>query len=106
MEMYGGVELQLRTLLTSALHGGEWLASCPGNFIPGEQTQIGGQLCPRDSLYTVAKSRMLPCQELNPNYPANSLVTTPNELPWLQCTKVEERKKRPIDYSVHSIKIQ
>jgi hypothetical protein len=34
MKTYGGVEVQLHAFLTSALDGGEWLASRPGRYIP------------------------------------------------------------------------
>jgi hypothetical protein len=34
MKTYGGVDHP--SFLTSALDGGEWLASRPGRFIPGE----------------------------------------------------------------------
>jgi hypothetical protein len=35
MKAYGGVDVQIHIFLTSALAGGEWLASCPGRFTPG-----------------------------------------------------------------------
>jgi hypothetical protein len=38
MKAYGGAGVQLRIFLTSALAGGEWSASHPGRFIPGERT--------------------------------------------------------------------
>jgi len=46
--------------LTSALDGGEWSASSPGHFIPGERTPgstqwIGGWVGPRAGLDTVTK---------------------------------------------------
>ena len=31
----GGGSIQLQTLLTLELHGGEWSAARPGRFIPG-----------------------------------------------------------------------
>jgi hypothetical protein len=34
MKSYGGVDVQIHTLLTSALAGGEWSSSRPGSFIP------------------------------------------------------------------------
>jgi len=37
MKAYWGVEVYLHALLTSALDGGEWSASCPGHFIPRER---------------------------------------------------------------------
>jgi hypothetical protein len=46
MNTYGGVEVKLQAFLTSALDGGEWLASRPGRFDPGEMVRgthwIGG----------------------------------------------------------------
>jgi len=36
MNMYGGVETWLHAFLTSAMDGGEWLASRHGHFIPGK----------------------------------------------------------------------
>jgi hypothetical protein len=37
MKMYGGVDAYTHVFLTSALAGGEWSASCPGRFTPGEE---------------------------------------------------------------------
>jgi hypothetical protein len=36
MKTYGGMEVYIHVFLTSALAGGEWLASRPGHFTPGE----------------------------------------------------------------------
>jgi hypothetical protein len=36
MKTYGRVEVQFHTVLTSAVDGGEWSASRPGRFTPGE----------------------------------------------------------------------
>jgi hypothetical protein len=38
MKAYGGVEVQTHVFLTSALVGGEWSASRPSRFTPGERT--------------------------------------------------------------------
>jgi hypothetical protein len=34
---FGGMDVQIHIFLTSALAEGEWLASCPGRFTPGEK---------------------------------------------------------------------
>jgi hypothetical protein len=36
MKAYGGVDLEIHVSLTSALVGGEWSASRPCRFTPGE----------------------------------------------------------------------
>jgi hypothetical protein len=38
--MYAGVEVQLHAFLTSALGGGEWLASRPGRFTFDVRLQV------------------------------------------------------------------
>jgi hypothetical protein len=40
MNTYGGVQVQLRAFLTSALDGGEWSASLPGHFALKERTLV------------------------------------------------------------------
>jgi hypothetical protein len=37
MKTYAKVEVQLHAFLNSALDGGQWPASLPGSFIPGER---------------------------------------------------------------------
>jgi hypothetical protein len=37
MKAYGGVDVQIYIFLTLALAGGEWSASHPGRFTPGER---------------------------------------------------------------------
>jgi hypothetical protein len=37
MKAYGRVNVQIHIFLTSALGGGEWSASRPGRFTPGER---------------------------------------------------------------------
>jgi hypothetical protein len=54
MKAYGAVGVQSHIFLTLALVGGEWSASRPGRFAPGEKapgTQwIGGWVGPRTGL--------------------------------------------------------
>jgi hypothetical protein len=45
MKAYGGVDAEIHIFLTSALVGGEWLASRLGRFTPGTQW-IGGRVTP------------------------------------------------------------
>jgi hypothetical protein len=57
--------------LTSALDGGEWLASRPSHFTPRERAPgtpwIGGWVGPRAILDVVVKRKIpSPCQEWNP----------------------------------------
>jgi hypothetical protein len=40
MKTDGGVDVQMQVLLTSALVGGEWPASRPGRFTPGEEPLV------------------------------------------------------------------
>jgi hypothetical protein len=40
MKAYGGVDVQIHILLTWALVGGEWSASHPGRFTPGEKAPV------------------------------------------------------------------
>jgi hypothetical protein len=83
METDGGVEVQLHLFLTSALDGGEWLASPSGRFTPEERTRqpmarrLGG---PRAGL-NVMKRKTLLCRESNPDRLACSLVTVLTEQP-------------------------
>jgi hypothetical protein len=44
VKCYGGVEVSLHPLLTSALHGGEWTASHAGRFIPGQKPVLRVEL--------------------------------------------------------------
>jgi hypothetical protein len=60
--------------LTLALDVGEWSASCPGYFIPGDHW-IGGWVGPRVSLDAVEKRKIsCPYWELNPGCPAHGLT--------------------------------
>jgi hypothetical protein len=62
------------SFLTSALDGGEWSASRPCCFTPGEKAPgtdwIGGWVDTRAGLNAVEKS--LPSQESKPSHPAHS----------------------------------
>jgi hypothetical protein len=40
MNTYGGVDVQIHVFLTSTLVGGEWSASRPGSFTPGERAPV------------------------------------------------------------------
>jgi hypothetical protein len=68
MKAYGGVHI----FLTSALAGGEWLASRPGRFTPGERAPgthwIGGWVDPRAGLNDMEEWKFLtlPRLELQP----------------------------------------
>jgi hypothetical protein len=54
----------LAPFLTSALDGGEWSASRPGRFTPGEKIpgthSIGGRVGPRTGLDDVQRRKILP----------------------------------------------
>jgi len=81
------VEVQLKTLLTWTLDRGEWSASRPGRFTPGETDPgthlIGFWLDSRAGLDAMQK-RKNPClcRESNPGRPARNLVTILTELQW------------------------
>jgi hypothetical protein len=66
MKAYGGVDVQMHILLTSAL-GGERSASCPSRFTPGTHW-IRGWVGPRAGLDAVEKRKFLtlPGLELRP----------------------------------------
>jgi hypothetical protein len=72
MKAYGGVDAWIQIFLTSALAGGEWLASRPCRFTPGERVPgthwIGGWVDPGDGLDHVEKRKFLivPGFELRP----------------------------------------
>jgi hypothetical protein len=63
MKTYGGVDVQTHAFLFSALAGGEWPASRPGRFTPGERDSrtywIGGWVEPRASLDDMEKRKFL-----------------------------------------------
>jgi hypothetical protein len=72
MKGYGGLDVQIHILLTSALIGGEWSASRPGSFTPGEKAPgthwIGGWVNPTAGLKDMKKRKFLtlPGLELRP----------------------------------------
>jgi hypothetical protein len=72
MKTYGGEDVQIHIFLNSALAVGEWSASRPGRFIPGERAPcihwIGGCVDPRAGLDEVTKRKFLalPGLELRP----------------------------------------
>jgi hypothetical protein len=72
MKTYGGSGGIAPPFLTSALDG-EWLASRPGHFIPGNRAPgthwIGGWVGPRIGLYAV-KRKILTWRESNADRPA------------------------------------
>jgi hypothetical protein len=59
MKKYRGVDVYTQVFLNSALVGGEWSASSPGNFTPGERAHgthwIGGLVGPRTVLDDMEK---------------------------------------------------
>jgi hypothetical protein len=63
MKTYGGVDVQIRIFFTSALAGGEWSASSPCHFTPGEIDPIihciGGWVGPSGDLDDVEKRKFL-----------------------------------------------
>jgi hypothetical protein len=63
MKAYGGVDVQIHILLTSALAGGEWSPSRPCRFTPGERAPYthwtGGWMNPRASPDYVEKRKFL-----------------------------------------------
>jgi hypothetical protein len=71
MKAHGGVDVQIRIFLTSALVGGEWSASRPACFTSGERAPgthwIGGWVGPRRSGQRAErKFLILPGLELRP----------------------------------------
>jgi hypothetical protein len=63
MKAYGGVDVYIHIFFTSALAGGEWSASRPGRFIPGERASgthwIGGWRDPKAGLDDMEKRKFL-----------------------------------------------
>jgi hypothetical protein len=69
MKVYGGVDVYIHIFLTSTLVGGEWSASRPDRFTPGERACgthcIGGWVGPRADVEK-RKLLTLPGLELGP----------------------------------------
>jgi hypothetical protein len=69
MKAYGGVDVQMHVFLTSALVQGEWSASHPSCFTPGERAPsthwIGGWADPKAGLDNMEKLKSLTYHELN-----------------------------------------
>jgi hypothetical protein len=63
MKAYGEVDVSIHIFLTSALAGGEWSASRPSRFTPGERAPsthwIGDWVNPRAGLDDVEKREFL-----------------------------------------------
>jgi hypothetical protein len=79
MKVYGEVDVHIHIFLTLALDGGEWSASRPSRFTPGERApgsyRIGGCVSQRAGLDDVEKRKLLtlPGLELQPlDRPARS----------------------------------
>jgi hypothetical protein len=70
MKTNGGFGGIAPPFLTSALVGGQWSASHPGSFTPGEINPgthwIGGWVGPRAGLNTLEKSKTLPLSGMEP----------------------------------------
>jgi hypothetical protein len=60
MKAYGGVDVQIHIFLTSALAGGEWSASRPCRFTPGERAPSTHWEDPRAGLDDMEKWKFLP----------------------------------------------
>jgi hypothetical protein len=64
MEGHGGVDVYIHVFLASAVVGGEWSASRPGRFTPGERAPdtlwIVGWMGPSTGLDHVEKIKFLP----------------------------------------------
>jgi hypothetical protein len=77
----GGVDVQTHIFLTLELVGGEWSASSPGRFTPGERTPgthwIGGWVDLRAGLGDVVKRKFLTLPGSNTNSYVVQLLASP-----------------------------
>jgi hypothetical protein len=64
MKAYGGVDVEIHIFLISALAGGEWSASCPCYFNPGERAPGTHWMGPRAGLDNMEKRKSLTLPEL------------------------------------------
>jgi hypothetical protein len=92
MKTHEGMKVQLHTLLTSALDGREWLASCCGRFTPGEKAppRCSGwyevEWTPEQISDVTAKRKILPsarnqtlvAQPITSNYNERAIPTLVN----------------------------
>jgi hypothetical protein len=89
MKAYGAVDAQIHVFLTSTLVGGEWLASRPCRFTPGERAtgthRIGGRVGPKAGLDHMEKRKFLtlPEFEFRPLGSPTKLFAIPTTLPRL-----------------------
>jgi hypothetical protein len=77
MKKFGDVDLWIHVFLTSVLVGGEWSASRPCRFTPGESALgthwIAGWMHPRDGLDGVEKKIVYPSGTRTPTPRSSSL---------------------------------
>jgi hypothetical protein len=104
LEDVWGSEGRAPTFLTSALDGGEWLASRPGCFTPGEKSPgtpathwIGGCVGPRAGLDAVVKRKWAISAPAGNRTPAVQPVAL--SLYWLSYPEGSHFKSRP-DYCI------
>jgi hypothetical protein len=76
VKTYGGVDVHLHALLTSALDGGEWFASRPGRSTPGERDPPLHY--PLDRSGCASEVKRIPAP--NPGLPIQSLITILTEI--------------------------
>jgi hypothetical protein len=99
MKTYWGVEVH-HALLTSALGGGEWSASRPSRFAPGERASgthwIGGCVGPRAGLHAVEKKKF-------PAPAGNRTLEPQPSSPKPVAISSEHRQKRRVRFYLESI---